>query len=74
MNSYQSLRTPRIYSPPTPLAKALDQADAWLESPTLQLLGESVDVTPAVGNRRILGAQVHDARIAALCQEHGVRG
>ncbi len=24
---------PRIYSPPTPLGQALDQVDAWLESP-----------------------------------------
>lgn len=25
---------PRIYAPPTPLPTALDQIDAWLESPT----------------------------------------
>jgi hypothetical protein len=24
---------PRIYTPPTPLAKAIDQVEAWLESP-----------------------------------------
>jgi predicted nucleic acid-binding protein len=23
---------PRVYAPPTPLARALDQVDAWLES------------------------------------------
>ena len=28
---------PRIYAPPTPFAQALDQVDAWLESPTLKL-------------------------------------
>jgi hypothetical protein len=32
---------PCIYDPPTPLASALDQVDAWLESPTLVLLAES---------------------------------
>ena len=32
---------PRIYAPPTSLARALDQVDAWLESPTLALLAES---------------------------------
>jgi hypothetical protein len=32
---------PRIYVPPTPLAQAIDQVDAWLESPTLVLLAES---------------------------------
>ena len=32
---------PRIYAPPTPLDRALDQVDAWLESPTLAVLAES---------------------------------
>src|SRR5881396_1074820 len=32
---------PRIYAPPTPLNRALDQVDAWLESPTLVLVAES---------------------------------
>ena len=31
----------RIYTPPTPLEKALDQIDAWLESPTVVMLSES---------------------------------
>ncbi len=31
---------PRIYAPPTPLDRALDQVDAWLESPTLAVLAE----------------------------------
>ena len=26
---------PRIYAPPTPLDRALDQVEAWRESPTL---------------------------------------
>lgn len=32
---------PRIFSPPTPLLSAIDQVNAWLESPTLVLLFES---------------------------------
>ena len=32
---------PRIYSPASPLARALEQVDAWLESPTLTLLADS---------------------------------
>jgi uncharacterized protein len=60
-----------------PWPRALDQMDAWLESPTLALLAESTDHWPAlrallVGGR-IAGAQVHDARIVALCRQHGVR-
>ena len=68
---------PRIYLPPTPLTQALDQMDAWLESPTLILLAESDTHWPTLRSLlvagRIEGPRVHDARIAALCQQHGVR-
>lgn len=68
---------PRIYAPPTPLPQALDQIDAWLESPTLALLSESdlywSELRALIHSARIAGPQVHDARIAALCQQHGVR-
>lgn len=68
---------PRIYAPPTPLAAALDQVDAWLESPTVVLLSESPEYWPelrsALRTGRIVGPQVHDARIAALCAQHGVQ-
>jgi hypothetical protein len=67
---------PRIYKPPTPLARALDQIDAWLQSPSVVLLGEAEDYWPRlkalVAEGRIEGAQVHDARVAALCLLHGV--
>ena len=68
---------PRIYSPPTPLAGALDQVEAWLESPSLVLLTETEGYWPELRNLleqgRIAGAQVHDARVAAICLAHGVR-
>jgi toxin-antitoxin system PIN domain toxin len=68
---------PRIYAPPTPLARALDQVDAWVESPTLALLAESAAHWPTLREQlvggRIVGPQVHDARVAALCRQHGVR-
>jgi toxin-antitoxin system PIN domain toxin len=67
---------PRIYSPPTPLEKAIDQVDAWLESPNLVLLSELEDYWPQLRSvlqtGRVSGPQVHDARIAALCRQHGV--
>ncbi|MDP2969464.1 MAG: PIN domain-containing protein, partial [Deltaproteobacteria bacterium] len=67
---------PRIYTPPTPLEKALDQVEAWLESPSLVLLSESEDywqqLRSMLQSGRVSGPQVHDARIAALCQQHGV--
>ena len=62
---------------PTPLAAAVAQVEAWLESPSLVLLPESEGYWPelrtALQSGRVAGAQVHDARIAALCQLHGVR-
>ena len=67
---------PRIYAPPTPLAKAIDQVEAWLESPSLVMISESEDYWVMLRNilhtGRVSGPQVHDARIAALCQQHGV--
>lgn len=67
---------PRIYTPPTPLNMALDQIEAWLESPSLVLLSETEgywrELRATVQSGRVAGAQVHDARIAALCATHGI--
>jgi toxin-antitoxin system PIN domain toxin len=68
---------PRIWAPPTPLERALDQVDAWLESPGLVLLSEPpdywTDARALVSGGRVTGPRIHDARIAALCLSHGVR-
>jgi len=68
---------PRIYDPPTPLPRALDQVDAWLEAPSLVLLAESDGHWPELKQLltagQITGTRVHDARVAALCRQHGVR-
>jgi toxin-antitoxin system PIN domain toxin len=67
---------PRIFTPPTPLAAAIDQVEAWLESPSLVLLAEAdvhwAQLRDLLRAGRIAGAKVHDARIAALCMQHGV--
>ena len=66
----------RIYSPPTPLEMAVDQVEAWMESPSLVLLSESEDywrqLRGLLQTGRVSGPQVHDARVAALCRQHGV--
>ena len=68
---------PRIYSPPSPLAAAIEQVEAWIESPSLVLLTESAvhwqTLRETLMNGKISGPQVHDARIAALCVQHGVK-
>ena len=68
---------PRIYATPTTLDGALDQLSAWVASPTARLLGEGNDhlelLSRVAREGRVRGAAVHDARIAAICVEHGVR-
>ncbi|MEX2649433.1 MAG: TA system VapC family ribonuclease toxin [Alphaproteobacteria bacterium] len=68
---------PRIHAPPTPLGLALDQVEAWLESPSLALLTESrthwAELRGLLEGGRVVGGAIHDARIAALCRQHGVR-
>jgi hypothetical protein len=68
---------PRIYQSPTPLALALDQVAAWLEAPGLVVLAESEGywdvLREAAAAGQVAGAQLHDARVAALCRHHGVR-
>lgn len=67
---------PRIYDPPTPLPRALEQVDSWLESPSLVVLGEGAGywsrLRPMLLSARITGPQVHDARVATLCVSEGV--
>lgn len=67
---------PRIYRPPSSLGDALNAMQVWLDSPACRMFGEGPGywetlrkVTTAA---KVNGPQVHDARIAALCIEHGV--
>jgi len=68
---------PRIYAPPTPSAKAIEQIEAWIESPSLVLIGELKghwnELKKTIIAGKISGGMVHDARISAICVEHGVR-
>ncbi len=68
---------PRIFSAPTPRDVALDAVNAWLESPALLTLSEADDYWPhlrtLVTAGKIAGPRIHDAHIAALCRQHGVR-
>jgi hypothetical protein len=59
---------PRIYSPPTSVPAALAQIEAWLESPSIELIAEDVGYWPALRQvlqaSRVEGPRVHDAPIA----------
>ena len=65
---------PKIYAPPSTSAQAMAQIEAWMESPTLSLLSETkmswANLKPLL--LKATGPKVFDARIAALCLEHGV--
>lgn len=67
---------PGIFRPPSTLAQAIDQVDAWMESPSLVLLTEAPTHWSTLRSQlqggRITGPRVHDARVAALCLSHGV--
>lgn len=77
---YEFLRVvthPRVFGPPTVLEAALADLQSLLESPSLVLLGEGT-AHPAAMRQALESAQatgnlVHDAHIAALLIEHGVR-
>ncbi|MGH9416769.1 MAG: type II toxin-antitoxin system VapC family toxin [Terriglobales bacterium] len=55
---------------------AVRQVDTWMESPSLRLLSEAPGHWGRLGELvaagHLSGPKVHDARIAAICLEHGV--
>ena len=68
---------PKIFRPPSSHEQALAQVDAWLASPQVHLLHSGARHWPILAEltrkARLQGGQFHDARIAAVCLEHGVR-
>ncbi len=67
---------PRIFDPPSRMSEALAQLEAWLASPSLEVLAESERHWSTLGTMlrqsKVTGARVHDARVAAICSDHGV--
>lgn len=65
------------FRPASTLAEGLTQVEIWMECDTLVLLEETNSHWPMLARTlRASGARgggVHDARIAAICLEHGVR-
>lgn len=68
---------PKVYDPPTPLELAIEQVDAWLESPSVVLLSETdmhwQALNAILREGKVSGPRVHDAKIAALCRLHGIK-
>jgi toxin-antitoxin system PIN domain toxin len=66
----------KIYQPPTPMEQAVDQVEAWRESPNLQFIGELGGywdkLKTALLKGNVSGTMTHDARIATICRQHEV--
>jgi toxin-antitoxin system PIN domain toxin len=67
---------PRIFKTPTPPARASAAVAALLDAPHVVMLAETDGywsvLRRLVETGRLAGPIVHDARIAALCEVHGV--
>lgn len=77
LNEFFSVVThPKIYRPASSARVAIAQIDAWSAAPTFSLLGE--DAASWAQERdlaleaTLVGAAIHDARIAAVCIENDV--
>ena len=77
---YEFLRVvthPRVFDPPTQVEVALDDLESLMESPSLIMLGEGPAHRSHMGRLvragQAAGNLAHDAHIAALAAEHGVR-
>jgi uncharacterized protein len=71
-----TVTNPRVFKTPTPMEVALKTTDAWMSSPVLALLHEQAghwaELRALLSRAMVRGPVVHDARIAALCLQHGV--
>jgi predicted nucleic acid-binding protein len=68
---------PKIFADPTPVAVALGQISDLIKSPSLVLLMETDRhwslLREIVLAAPVRGIKIHDAKIVAICLQHGVR-
>lgn len=74
---YAIVTHPRRYLPPSTPEQACEQVTQWVNSPSVRLIGETGGHRAALSGLllggKIAGGMVHDARVAAICLQHGVR-
>jgi uncharacterized protein len=67
---------PKIYKPASTLVEAFAQVETWAQAPALQIISEGThyfsSLKEIATQGQIRGGQIHDARIAAICLQHGV--
>ena len=66
----------KIYVPPSTSAQAFQQIETWLQSTHVAVIGETSlhlqSIKILALESKINGPAFHDARIAAICLQHGV--
>jgi toxin-antitoxin system PIN domain toxin len=74
---YAVITNPRIHRPPTPVHAALESVASLVDADNTILISETDRhwevLRSLIADGRVVGGKVHDARIAAICLEHGVR-
>jgi hypothetical protein len=67
---------PRVFDPATTLGERVDQIAAWRASPSLALIAETPGHWETLERLmmagQIVGPKIREARIAAICLDHGV--
>lgn len=71
------MTNPRVAAIAVPTTTVIAQIDALMDVPNLRLIGESTvhwaTLRSLITTGSVQGGMVHDARIAAICLQHGVR-
>ena len=66
----------RIYKQPAAPSAALKAVSVWMQTDNFSVLGETSThfetLRDLIESASVLGPQIHDARIAAICLDHGV--
>lgn len=74
---YAVVTRTRLWQTPSTPEQTANQIQAWRESPSLRILLDSEDTLDSfirlAMEGRVSGAMIHDARVAACCQNHGVK-
>ena len=73
---YSVVTNPRLPDRPSTIHQAVEQINAWLESPSVVLAAEQPDhwdvLAPLLTPGRVTGGMIYDAKIAAICMRSGV--
>jgi uncharacterized protein len=74
---YAAASNPRIFPERDAAHGAIEQINIWFEAPNLQMIGETNEhwetLSRVLTESKVVGGATHDARIAAICIENGVR-